>query len=172
MLIENIYITYPQNIDENKEGLLYVAPAHPGDYGEVNGIPVPLNLDCLFSNSIISDLVLTSDKIYLSLGQLNGDTCNIPNDESGNCNEISNVFCQVPNNTCVSSASVKTLLSQPHTFSAIQFYNPPINKVNIFDIKWIGENGGLLRILEHGFTIRIHYFQKRSGTTDFSYPIP
>jgi hypothetical protein len=167
-----VYYSGPQNIDTDSNGILYVGSAEPGNYGEANGNPVPLTSDILFSNSIISDLVLTNDKIYLSLGQLNGDTCSVPNDESGLCGEVGNIFCQVPNNTCVSSASVKTLLNQPHVFSAIQFYNPPINKVNKLDIKWLGENGKLLRILEHGFTIRIYYFQKRLGATDFSHPVP
>lgn len=169
---EPFYVSGPQNIFTDSNGILYVGPAQPGNYGQINGTDVPLNVECLFSNSIISDLVLTNDKIYLSLGQLNGDTCNVPNDESGSCGDVGNIFCQVPNNTCVSSAAVKTLLNQPHMFSAIQFYNPPISKVNKLDIKWLGENGCPLRILEHGFTIRIHYFQKRAGTTDFSYPVP
>jgi len=169
------YTSGPKYIFNNKENLLEVSIAEPGDFGEQSSVvpfDVPLNRNPEFSNCIISDVVLTNDKIYLSLGQLNGDTCNITNDESGNDNEVSNIFCQVPNNSCVSSAAVKTLLGQPHMFSAVQFYNPPINKVNRLNIKWYGENGNLLRIQEHGFTVRIHYFQKRSGTTDFSIPVP
>ena len=161
--------------ENNKENLLEVSIAEPGDFGEQSSVvpfDVPLNRNPEFSNCIISDVVLTNDKIYLSLGQLNGDTCNITNDESGNDNEVSNIFCQVPNNSCVSSAAVKTLLNQPHNFSAIQFYNPPISKVNKFEVKWYTDNGELVRILDHCFTIRIHYFQKRIDTTDFSYPIP
>ena len=93
-------------------------------------------------------------------------------DENDTGKNVPPIFCQVPNNTCISSAAVKTLLNQPHNFSAIQFYNPPISKVNKFEIKWYTDDGSLVRILDHCFTIRIYYFQKRIDTTDFSFPIP
>lgn len=176
----NLYITKPYTsgpkyIFNNSDNVLEVRTAQAGDFGEQTiTFPgdVPLYGNSEFSNCILSDMVLTTDKIFLSLGKLNGDTCNIINDENGsNMSEMSNIFCQVPNNTCVSSAAVKTLLGQPHNFSAIQFYNPPLSKVNKLDIKWYSEYGSLLRILDHGFTIRIHYFQKMLQATDFSYPI-
>lgn len=170
MLDNQIYISGPKIIKYNN--VLYVANAVPGDYGEFNGVNVPLNSDCAFSNCILSEVVLTHCKLYLSLGKLNGDTCNLTPDENGTDKNVPPVFCQVPNNTCVSSASVKTLLNQPHNFSAIQFYNPPISKVNKLEIKWYTEDGSLVRILDHCFTVRIYYFQKRIDTTDFSYPIP
>jgi hypothetical protein len=170
MLFEDYYISGPKYIDSIK-GVLVVRNAWPGDYGRYNGRFAPLNSDCLFSNCILSDVVLTHCKLFLSLGKLNGETCNITPDENGTNKNVPPVFCQVPNNTCVSSAAVKTLLNQPHNFSAIQFYNPPISKVNKFEVKWYTDNGELVRILDHCFTIRIHYFQKRIDTTDFSYPI-
>jgi hypothetical protein len=166
------YVSQPENVNTDSDGNLYVAPATPGDYGNANGVDVPLNVDCAFSNCILSDVVLTHCKLYLSLGKLNGDTCNITPDENGTNKNVPPVFCQVPNNTCVSSAAVKTLLNQPHNFSAIQFYNPPISKVNKFEVKWYTDDGNLVRILDHCFTIRIYYFQKRISTTDFSIPIP
>ena len=171
MLFEDYYISGPKYIDSIK-GVLVVRNAWPGDYGRYNGRFAPLNSDCLFSNCILSDVVLTHCKLFLSLGKLNGETCNITPDENGTNKNVPPVFCQVPNNTCVSSAAVKTLLNQPHNFSAIQFYNPPISKVNKFEVKWYTDNGELVRILDHCFTIRIHYFQKRIDTTEFSYPIP
>jgi hypothetical protein len=107
------------------------------------------------------------------LGRLNGDTCVVVPDQAGNSlGNVPNVFCQVPNNTTVSSHSVKTLLNQPSNYSSIQFYNPPISKINKLEIKWYNDNGELVRLLDHCFTVRIHYFQKRINTTDFSYPIP
>jgi hypothetical protein len=166
------YVSQPENVNTDSDGNLYVAPAVPGDYGNANGVNIPLNVDCAFSNCILSDVVLTHCKLYLSLGKLNGDTCNITPDENGTNKNVPPVFCQVPNNTCVSSAAVKTLLNQPHNFSAIQFYNPPISKVNKFEVKWYTDDGNLVRILDHCFTIRIYYFQKRISTTDFSIPIP
>ena len=173
MLNTGIYTSGPMYIDSTVNGILYVRNAVLGDYGEFNGIDVPLNANCLFSNCIISEVVLTHCKLYLSLGKLNGNTCNIvANQNQINTGNVPAVFCQIPNNTCVSSASVKTLLNQPHNFSAIQFYNPPISKINKLEIKWYTDDGTLVRILDHCFTVRIYYFQKRIDTTDFSYPIP
>jgi len=166
------YISQPQSVNTDSDGNLYVSPAVPGDYGNTNGLNVPLNVDFAFSNCILSEVVLTHCKLYLSLGKLNGDTCNVTPDENGSNKNISQIFCQVPNNTCVSSAAVKTLLNQPHNFSAIQFYNPPISKINKFEVKWYKDDGNFVRILDHCFTIRIYYFQKRINTTDFSIPIP
>jgi hypothetical protein len=165
------YISGPKFINF-KNGSLYVDIAT--NYGEANDNPVPTYLDPLFGNSIISGLILTNDKLYLSLGKLNGNTCTIiadqtPDNSIGNVPEI---FCQVPNNTCISSASVKTMLSQPNVYSAIQFYNPVINKLNVLDIKWFTDNGKLVRIADHSFTVRIYYYQKRLVGTDFSYQIP
>ncbi len=172
MLFDDFYISGPKEthlVDET----LVVENAQPGDYGKVNGWNVPLTTDCQFSNCILSDVVLTHCKLYLSLGKLNGDTCNITPDENVIPKKnVPPIFCQVPNNSCVSSSAVKTLLNQPHMFSAIQFYNPPISKINKFEVKWYTDNGNLVRILDHCFTIRIYYFQKRIDTTDFSYPVP
>jgi hypothetical protein len=195
-----------------QNGVLFVDYAVLGDYGQwydgTNITNVPLNRDSLYSNCIISDVVLTNCKLYLSLDKLNGDTCNIityqneynpgivvnnvnafngtynnpsipttnnpqpvVNKSSYNKGNVPKVFCQIPNNTCISSSSVKTLLNQPTMFSCIQFYNPPINKLNKLSIKWYTEDGALLRILDHCFTLRIHYFQKRMAGTDFSYQI-
>jgi len=145
-----------------------------GEYTDPAVQQVALNVDDQFSNSIVSDLVLTHYKLYISLGKLNGNTCNIVSDQTpGNIvGNVPSVFAQIPNNSCVSSSSVKTLLGQPHMFSAIQFYNPLINKLNKLDIKWYSDDGKLVRILDHSFTLRVYYFQKRMPGTDFSIPIP
>jgi len=175
--IKKPYISGPKYI-YGKGDLLEIGIAKPGDYGQYETPPgtvlkdVSLYYDCIYSNSIISDLVLTDCKIFLSLGKLDGETCNLITDESGRNYEVPPIFCQVPNNTCVSSSAVKTLLNQPSNYSSIQFYNPPISKVNKINVKWYSESGQLLRILDHCFTVRVHYFQKRLGTTDFSYPVP
>lgn len=169
------YTSGPKCISWSSDNGLYVDIGT--DYGEFtntlgNVVSVPTNVDKLFSNCIISGVVLTNCKLYLSLGKLNGETCNIVQDQSGNnYGNVPNIFCQVPNNTCVSSSSVKTLLGQPKTFSAIQFYNPPISKLNRLEIRWYQDNGELVHILDHCFTVRIYYFQKRIDTTDFSIPI-
>ena len=157
----------------SNDNVLYVDTAVPGDYGEYSDTLVPLTNDPQFSNCIISEVVLTNCKLYLSLGKLNGDTCNLIPDQSGNnIGNVPQIFCQVPNNTTTSSRSVKTLLNQPNNFSCIQFYNPPLSRLNKFEVKWFTDTGELVRILDHCFTIRVYYFQKRLDTTDFSFPIP
>lgn len=169
---ENItkpYMSGPRYIN-SVDNVLFVDIAYPGDYGEYSNNIVQPKFSRPFGNCIMSDVVLTNCKLFLSLGKLNGDTCNIVS-EQGN-NNVNNIFCQIPNNTIVSSNSVKTLLNQPHNYSSIQFYNPPISRLNRFEVKWYTENGELIRILDHCFTIRIYYFQKRIDTTDFSSPIP
>ena len=168
------YISGPKFIN-SQDGVLFVDNAtNYGLYTNDNNLTenVPVCADPQFSNCVISDVVLTNDKIYLSLGKLNGNTCNIISDENDlNKGNTPMVFCQVPNNTCISSASVKTSLNQPTTFTAIQFYNPIINKVNKLDIAWYTENGSLVRILDHCFTLRIYYLQKRLETTDISFQV-
>jgi len=170
------YISGPTVISSNEWGLYVDIATNYGEYTDSLGNiqVVPSNADPVFSNSILSGQVLTNDKLYLSLGKLNGTTCNIISDQTpGNTKgNVPTVFCQVPNNTCVSSASNKTMLNQPSVYSAIQFYNPLINKLNNIDIAWYTDDGSLVRILDHCFTIRIYYFQKRMNGTDFSIPIP
>jgi hypothetical protein len=170
------YVSGPRQISWQPGGLYVNIASSYGEYTDSMGNvqPVPATADTQFSNCIISDVVLTHDKLYLSLGKLNGDTCNIlayetPGNVKGN---VQRVFCQVPNNTVVSSAAVKTMLNQPVSYSAIQFYNPLLNQLNRLDVKWYTEEGKLVRILDHCFTLRIFYFQKRIDITDFSYQIP
>ena len=50
--------------------------------------------------------------------------------------------------------------------------NRKLNQLNQLDVKWFTEEGKLVRILDHCFTLRVFYFQKRIDITDFSYQIP
>ena len=84
---------------------------------------------------------------------------------------VPSIFCEIPNNTTVSSNSVKTLLNQPCVWSSENFYNPPVPEVQKFDVSWYDENGQLININEHCFTIRMYYLQKRNQTTSFSVPM-
>jgi hypothetical protein len=163
------YVSGPKKINSSNN-ILYVDYALAGDHGDSSGGSIPLTNDIVFSNSIISEVVLTCSKIFLSLGKLNGDTCSVIPDQNGS-NNVPDIFCQVPNNTGVGSSSIKTLLNQPSVYSSIQFYNPPISKLQRLDVKWYSEDGNLIRILDHCFTIRIYYFQKRFDTSDFSIPV-
>jgi hypothetical protein len=159
------------NINTNANGQLVVGAATAGTYGGYSGSStVPLNntKETVFGNSIASDVVLIDCSVYLSLGQLNGDTLLIAPDESGNNNNIPPVFCQIPNNTFLSTGNTKTIFGEPAVWSAVTFYNPNISNIDKFDIKWYNESGQLMNVLDHCFTIRIYYFQKRNTTTDFS----
>jgi len=162
--------TGPINIATSPDGSLYVTGAVAGDYGSYNENPLDLNntTEPTFGNTIASKLILVDCSIYLSLGVLNGDTLLIVPDQSGNNVNIPPVFCQIPNNTATSSATTKTLFAEPAVWSAVSFYNPPISNLDKLDVKWYNENGQLINILDHCFTIRVYYFQKRNPTTEFS----
>jgi hypothetical protein len=114
-----------------------------------------------------------SQYLILSINPFNGDTVYAPadgTDASGNQNQaLSNFFCQVPDNSYVQGGSNYTIT--PSGLSAIQFFNPPITKVNKLDITLYGADGSLLNngnLLDHNFTLRVHYFQRRNGNTFFS----
>ena len=174
-VIYSPYMSGPMTISTDENGLFVDIATNYGQYLDPSGNVqnVPTDVEPNLSNSIVSGLVLTNDRLFLSLGILNGQTYNIITNQNSNKNgNLSNIFCQVPNNTCISSSSVKTMLNQPSVYSAIQFYNPPLHKLNSLHIAWYKEDGELLRILDHSFTIRIYYYQKRLVGTEFSIPIP
>jgi len=148
----------PVIVKQDQYNNFYVATATAGQYGSV-----AINADPIFSNCILSDLVLTDGRIYLSLGnQLNGDTASQVTNYNSSITNVPPFFCQLPNNASVSSGTVKTMLGNPAVYSSTQFYNPLVNNINQFNVSWYGEEGKLLTIQEHSFTIRVFYFQKRS----------
>lgn len=158
--------TQPINIVNNANGLLDVIPSNI--YGSYNGTNT--TTDPTFGDTIVSDLVLTNCSIYLSIGTLNSNTIKfVSNNNPEVKSNISNIFCEIPTNTAVSSVSNKTLLNEPAVWSGINFYNPPLASLTKFDISWYNEYGELINnISDHCFTLRIYYFQKRNPTTAFS----
>jgi len=107
----------------------------------------------------------------------------VTNSVQGQGNNIvqSNIFCQIPDNntpltaTSATSNNIISLLIGPHMYESIQFYNPPINKINTIDVLFfdtsanqiiVGNSSG--NITSFYFTLRIHYFQKRYASTSFS----
>jgi len=92
------------------------------------------------------------------------------------------IFCQIPdNNTPLTAASLTSnntisLLIGAKVFETLQFYNPPINKINQIDVTWFDTQSNQIvlsnstsgAINKYYFTLRIHYFQKRYNTTAFS----
>jgi hypothetical protein len=159
------------NIVDNANGVLVVVDATTSDYyGSFNGVSI--TTDSQFGNTIVSDLVLTNCNIYLSLGKMNSNTIQfVTNENSQLSSNIPSIFCEIPNNTTVSSNSVKTLLNEPCVWSSENFYNPPLPEIQKLDVSWYNENGNLINIEDHCFTIRIYYFQKRNQGTSFSVPL-
>jgi len=114
--------------------------------------------------------------VILSINPFNGNTVYAPadgTDASGNANQsLSNFFCQVPDNSFVYGGTPGVITMSGSTpGTSTQFFNPPITKVNKLDISLYGADGSLLNngvLLDHNFTIRVHYFQRRNGSTFFS----
>ena len=164
----NFLVTQPINIIDNGYGVLEIVASN--DYGNYNGAVT--TTDSQFDNTIASNLVLTDSNIYLSLAQLNSNTIQfVSNENNLISSNIPSIFCEIPNNTTVSSNAVKTLLNQPCVWTSENFYNPPLADVRKLEITWYNENGNLININEHSFTLRLHYFQKRNQSTAFSVPL-
>lgn len=126
--------------------------------------------------------------ILLNIPQLNGNTCRIAgNVSTSNSSQGSNtvqgaIFCQIPdNNTPLTSGSVTSnniisLLIGSHLYESVQYYNPPINRLNSIEVSWYDPLSNQIAIdpstsgtiNSFYFTLRIHYFQKRYNTTSFS----
>ena len=167
----SLNVTQPINIIDNINGVLQVVTASTsGYYGNYNGVDT--TTDSQFDNTITSELVLTDSNIYLSLGKMNSNTIQfVSNQNPFLSSNIASIFCEIPNNTTVSSNAVKTLLNQPCVWSSENFYNPPLADVRKLEVTWYNENSNLININEHSFTIRIYYLQKRNQTTAFSVPL-
>ena len=104
------------------------------------------------------------------------------NSNQGSNTVQTQIFCQIPdNNTALNHVPASTnynisLIIGPHMYDSIQFYNPPINRINHINVLWYDQLGKNYPIASSGtdtinsfyFTLRIHYFQKRNGTTAFS----
>jgi hypothetical protein len=115
-------------------------------------------------------------------GKYDPVTVNAVTSGQGNNVVQSAVFCQIPdNNTPITSGSVTSnniisLLIGPHMYDSIQYYNPPISKLNTINVSWydLVANQILIDPSTSGainsfyFTLRLHYFQKRNSTTSFS----
>ena len=144
-------------------------------------IPELNNRTCVVAGNTAGTSTQINQVYNSTTGQY--DPVNVTNSIQGQGTNVvqSNIFCQIPdNNTPLTSASVTSnntisLLIGPHMYDSIQFYNPPINKINTIDVQWfdtranqivVGGSSG--NITSFYFTLRIHYFQKRYSTTSFS----
>ena len=175
LLVSNSLII---NNDNSVAGKVKPVIASPGDYGVYNndgstGV-IPLENDSYFGNTILSNVVLTNCKIFLSLGnEYSTNTTVYFAKGQGNTDSSTPsgkyIFCQVPTNSPISSNSNRTLLAQSHFFSCTQYYNPVIVNKNSFKVNWYNEYGESLdNILEHCFTVRFYYYQKNNPVTEKS----
>jgi hypothetical protein len=124
---------------------------------------------------------IQNQSIILSIPQLNNKTSVIAgNNVNGKGTNITqgNIFTQIPDNVTPLNLTNITisLLVAPPFYESIQFYNPPINKLNTIDVQWFDHQSNQIAIDSSGsgmintfyFTLRIYYFQKRYSGTSFS----
>jgi hypothetical protein len=132
-------------------------------------------------NAVFNTAIATNVQnkaLVLSITELNNTTLNIV----GNTSTLTGVsFCQIPDvNTPVGSTNTTSvnLFIGPHNYDSVQYYNPPINKVNKLTISWsdlfgnqinMGTSANLIGTFY--MTLRLYYFQKRNNGTAFSIPV-
>ena len=138
-----------------------------------------------FNNFINTEVV--NKTLILSIPHMNQNTFRVAgnngNGNSGNNSTQSQIFCQVPDNNTpltpsgVTSNNIISLFISGKMFDTVQYYNPPINKINYIDISWYTPNANIVSVDTLGapgtintfyFTLRIYYFQKRNNTSSFS----
>ena len=138
-----------------------------------------------FNNSINTEVV--NKTLILSIPHMNQNTFRVAgnngNGNSGNNSTQSQIFCQVPDNntpltpTNLISNNIISLFISGKMFDTVQYYNPPINKINFIDVSWYTPNANIVPVDTSGssgtintfyFTLRIYYFQKRNNTSSFS----
>ena len=131
-----------------------------------------------FNTSITPEVV--NQTLLLSIPQLNGNIYSIP----GNSNTVqSDIFVQLPDNcTPLTLASqqpnnIISMLIGARIYDCVQFYNPPISKLNKIDVRWYTPQGNIISVDTSGssgtinqfyFTLRIYYFQKRYQVSSVS----
>jgi hypothetical protein len=124
--------------------------------------------------------------LLLSIPQLNQNTFRVASNISGsgytgNNSTQSEIFCQVPDNCTpitpgtLTPNNIISLFIGARMFDTVQYYNPPLNKVNTIDVSWYAPDGTLIpignssgNIQSFYFTLRIYYFQKRNNISSFS----
>jgi hypothetical protein len=126
---------------------------------------------------------IRNQSIILQIPQLNGNTVKIAgnvsnsNSQQGTNSVQSLIFCQIPdNNTPLGNANSNNTISMYANsafYDSIQFYNPPISKVNKIDVQWTDQYGTIVTgnyFTSWYCTIRVYYLQKRNNTSAISVP--
>ena len=128
--------------------------------------------------------------LIVNIKQLNGKTLviagnvNSANSSQGNNSVQGEIFCQIPDFSSALTLSTSDTISLyigPHMYESIQYYNPPISKINRLDIQLYDQYTNLLNIpatspqsgdvLSFYFTLRIYYLQKRNTISSISIPL-
>jgi hypothetical protein len=146
---------------------------------EVVSATIPFNSDI---NANVKNQTL-----LLSIPQMNQNTFRVASNTQGSSGSGTNVtqgaiFCQIPDNytpLAISGVTSNTisLFIGARMFDTVQYYNPPLNKLNHIDVSWYSPNGVGIPVDSSGasgtinqyyFTLRIYYFQKRNNVSAFS----
>ena len=126
--------------------------------------------------------LVVNKTLILSIPQLNQNTFRVAGNASRNNVTQSNIFCQIPDNSTpitpgnLTPNGIISLYIGARMFDTVQYYNPPINKINTIDISWFSPDASTIlvgagtpgTISSFYFTLRIYYFQKRNNTSLFS----
>jgi hypothetical protein len=143
-----------------------------------------------FSNATIPDGAIGTPNIknktlIVSVPQLNQNTFRVatPINNSGVTTQGA-IFCQIPDNSTpitpatLTSNGIISLYIGARMFDTVQYYNPPLSKLNRVDISFFDTAGQPVLINETSttdgvintfyFTLRVYYFQKRNNTSSFS----
>ena len=123
----------------------------------------------------------TTNQVYNpSTGQYDPSVVNVSNPSQGSNSVQGAVFCQIPDNNTpltnggITSNNIISLLISPRVYNSIQFYNPPLNRLNTIDVMWydifsnpipVSNTSGTIQTFY--FTLRIYYFQKRCATASY-----
>jgi hypothetical protein len=131
---------------------------------------------------------IQNQTLLVSIPQLNQNTFRVASTTPTNGNATgtnsvqSQIFCQIPDNYTplalpTSTNNTISLYIGARMFDTIQYYNPPINKVNHIDVSFfdplsnnivVNTSGASGTINSFYFTLRVYYFQKRNNTSSFS----
>ena len=150
-----------ENVKSTK---LVPVSASAGDYGSVNGVNVPLisPLTGINISTICSDTITCQKGLFLSIDSLNGTTVNMV----AGTKKTPPIFCRIPTNSEPTSTDNKKMPFVP-VFSAAQVYNPPLAYLRKLDVTFYDDEGNVVNLLDHSFTLRVYYFQKVNTNSPF-----
>jgi hypothetical protein len=150
--------------ENDKSMKLVPTAASAGDYGSVNGTNVSLTtpLSGINISTICSDTITCQKGLFMSIDSLNGTTVNMV----AGTKKTPPIFCRIPTNGEPTSTDNKKMPFVP-VFSAAQVYNPPLAYLRKLDVTFYDDEGNVVNLLDHSFTLRVYYFQKVNTNSPF-----